>query len=225
MVENLVIVGSSGQAKDVINAIEKINKSGGEYQITGLIDDYRNRGEKTFSYEVLGRIADLPQLVENHLDFKIVIAIGDNFGREKVAEKIKALCPVVQFPSIIHPASEIGRDIAIGEGTYIGPFVVISAGIIIGNFCSLGGPCVLGHDSIMEDYSSLGNNVSVGGNCLIGKGSAVLNGVTVIQKVSIGEYTLIGAGATVLGDIPSNVLAVGTPAKVKKERRPGDKYL
>jgi len=225
MVDKLIVVGSSGHAKDVINAIEKIDSLGGEYQITCLIDDYRNLGEKTFNYEVRGRIADLPQLVENHSAFNIIIAIGDNFGRKKVAERIKTLCPAVHFPSIIHPTCEIGRDISVGEWTYIGPLVVISTSVIIGNFCSLEGPCVLGHETIMEDYSSLGNNVSVGGNCRIGCGSAVLNGATVIQKITIGENTLIGAGATVLGDIPSNVLAVGTPAKVKKERRLGDKYL
>ncbi len=225
MLNNLIVVGSSGHAKAVINAIEKLNNYRGEYEITGLIDDYRKPGEKTFNYEVLGRIEDLPQLVENHSTFNIVIAIGDNFGRQKVAEKIKALCPEVHFPAIIHPRNEIGRDISVGEGVYIGPLGVISSNVIIGNFCSLEGPCVLGHDSIMEDFSSLGNNVSIGGNCRIGFGSAVLNGATVIQKIIIGEHTLIGAGATVLENIPSYVLAVGIPAKVKKERKPGDKYF
>jgi sugar O-acyltransferase (sialic acid O-acetyltransferase NeuD family) len=224
-VNNLIIVGSSGHAKAVINAIEKGNKYCGRHKITGLIDDYRKPGEKTFDYEVLGRVKDLPQLVANHSSFNIVIAIGDNFGRQKVAEKIKALSPAVQFPSIIHPRCEIGRDISLGEGVYIGPLSLISSNVIIGNLCSLEGPCVLGHDSIMDHFSSLGNNVSIGGNCRIGFGSAVLNGATVIQKIIIGEHTLIGAGATVLKDIPSYVLAVGTPAKVRKERKPGDKYL
>ncbi len=223
--KSIIVVGSSGHAKDVINAIEKINGYGKEYEIAGLIDDFRKAGERTFNYGVLGRIADLPDLVEKHSSSNIVIAIGDNFDRQKVAERIKVLCPTVHFPPIIHPTCVIGRDFSVGAGAYIGPVVVISTGVTVGRFCSLEGPCVLGHDSVMEDYSSLGNNVSIGGNCRIGLGSAVLNAATVIQRVTVRENSLVGAGATVLEDIPCNVLAIGTPAKIKKERKAGDKYL
>jgi acetyltransferase-like isoleucine patch superfamily enzyme len=38
----------------------------------------------------------------------------------------------------------------------------------------------------------------------------------VIQGVKIGENTKVGAGASVLRDLPSNVTAVGIPAKVIK---------
>ncbi len=32
--------------------------------------------------------------------------------------------------------------------------------------------------------------------------------------VSIGENTVVGAGAVVAGDLPANVIAVGSPAQV-----------
>jgi acetyltransferase-like isoleucine patch superfamily enzyme len=48
----------------------------------------------------------------------------------------------------------------------------------------------------------------------------------VIEKVCIGEQSIIGAGATVTRDIPDNVVAVGSPAKVIKENsRSGDEAL
>lgn len=50
----------------------------------------------------------------------------------------------------------------------------------------------------------IGENVFVGCNCLILKGS------------KIGSNTVIGAGSIVSGEIPSNCIAAGNPAKVVK---------
>ena len=51
----------------------------------------------------------------------------------------------------------------------------------------------------------IGNNVWIGGN------------VVVLPGVKIGDNTVIGAGSVVNRDIPSNVIAVGNPCRVKKE--------
>ena len=48
----------------------------------------------------------------------------------------------------------------------------------------------------------VGNNVWIGGN------------VVVMPGVTIGDNTIIGSGSVVTSDIPSNVIAVGTPCKV-----------
>jgi acetyltransferase-like isoleucine patch superfamily enzyme len=50
----------------------------------------------------------------------------------------------------------------------------------------------------------------IGQKTFVGIGSAVAQGIT------IGDSCIIGAGAAVVSDIPSNSLAVGVPAKVKK---------
>jgi galactoside O-acetyltransferase len=39
----------------------------------------------------------------------------------------------------------------------------------------------------------------------------------VLPKVSIGENSVVGAGSVVLKDIPANVVAFGSPAKVVRE--------
>ena len=53
--------------------------------------------------------------------------------------------------------------------------------------------------------------VRIGRNCWLGAGVIVLPGVT------IGDNTVVGAGSVVTKDLPSNVLAVGTPARVLRE--------
>jgi maltose O-acetyltransferase len=52
--------------------------------------------------------------------------------------------------------------------------------------------------------------VRIGDRVFIGAGTIVLPGVT------IGENSIIGAGSVVTKDIPSNVVAYGNPASVRK---------
>ena len=52
---------------------------------------------------------------------------------------------------------------------------------------------------------TIGNNVWLGG------------GVIVLPGVNIGENTVVGAGSVVTRDLPSNVVAVGNPARVIRE--------
>lgn len=49
--------------------------------------------------------------------------------------------------------------------------------------------------------------ITIGDGCWIGAGAIVLAGVT------IGEGTVVGAGSVVTRSLPSNVLAVGSPAR------------
>lgn len=59
--------------------------------------------------------------------------------------------------------------------------------------------------------------ITVGNNVWIGAGVIVLGGVT------IGDNTVIGAGSVVTRDIPSNVIAVGTPCRVLRPITEEDK--
>jgi len=56
----------------------------------------------------------------------------------------------------------------------------------------------------------------------IGKNVWLASNVTVLPGVHIGDNSVIGAGAVVTKDIPENVFAVGTPAKVLREIGPND---
>ena len=59
--------------------------------------------------------------------------------------------------------------------------------------------------------------VHIGKNCWLGAGVIVLPGV------SIGDNTVVGAGSVVTKDLPSNVVAVGNPARVLREINENDK--
>lgn len=56
--------------------------------------------------------------------------------------------------------------------------------------------------------------VTIGHHVWIGGGAILLPGVT------IGDNVVIGSGSVVTHDIPSNMIAVGSPCKVIKENKP-----
>ena len=58
--------------------------------------------------------------------------------------------------------------------------------------------------------------IVIGDNVWLGGGAIVLPGVT------IGENTVVGAGAVVTRDLPPNVVAVGSPARVVRTLEDGE---
>ena len=58
---------------------------------------------------------------------------------------------------------------------------------------------------------------------IIGKRVWVGANVTILPGVVIGENTVIGAGSVVTKELPSNSVAAGVPAKVKKKMDPSVK--
>lgn len=219
--KNIIIVGSSGHAKVIMDIIEKENK----YKLIGLLDRFRKEGESTLGYKILGIEEELPRLIDEYNIAGVIIGIGDNSVRSKVAMNIRELCPDLPFLSTVHPNATIATDVSIGEGTVIMAGACINSSCEIGEFCIINTNASLDHDSKMGDYASLAPGVTTGGKCRIGNLSAITLGVTVLDRVTIGENTVVGSGALVLKDLPGNVLAYGNPAKVIKEREFGEKYL
>lgn len=219
--KNVIVVGSSGHAKVVMDIIEREAK----YRIAGLIDAFRNVGETSFGYQILGKEEDLPALSKRHNLYGCFIAVGDNWDRHLVVSKVTKLLPSVNFISAVHPSAQIARNVKIGDGTAIMAGAIVNSDNRIGRFCIINSNASIDHDSVMEDFSSLAPNVTTGGNVHIGSFSAVSLGVNIINGRRIGKQTVIGAGSVVIHDVPGFSVAYGFPAQVIRERKEGDKYL
>ncbi|MDC8756512.1 acetyltransferase [Janthinobacterium fluminis] len=219
--DNIIVVGSSGQAKAVIDIVEQQNS----YAIVGLLDSFRPIGEETLGYSILGAEDDLPALVRQHDLAGVIVAIGDNHARAAVAARIALACPQLRFVNAVHPNASIGKAVLIGEGT------VVMAGAVLGPCCQLGRLCIvntkasLDHDSVMSDFSSLAPGVTTGGYCRIGSYTAVGIGAVVFDRVVIGEHSVIGGGAVVLHAVEAFCVSYGVPAKKVRDRQAGDRYL
>jgi sugar O-acyltransferase (sialic acid O-acetyltransferase NeuD family) len=217
----IAIVGASGHARVVIDIVEKT----GQYAIVGLIDSFRPRGEGCLGYSILGSEDDIPSILAGNACEGIVIAVGDNWARFQLWEKIRRISERLHLTAAIHPSAQIARDVVIGAGTVAMAGVVLNTGARIGAGCILNTSSTVDHDCDLGDFSSLGPGVTIGGNVRIGKLSAISLGAKVIHGMKVGEYSVVGAGATVVRDVPDRVVAYGTPARVIRSRAPGDKYL
>lgn len=219
--EKIVIIGASGHAKVIIDIVEREKR----FTIAGLLDMSRKAGDALLGYPILGPEESLPEWQEVFGIKGGIVAIGDNWIRKKVVEKIRRIDPNFQFVSSVHPHASIGKNVTIGEGTVVMAGAVINPDSKIGRFCILNTGSSLDHDGKMGDFSSLAPGVTTGGNVEIGAHSAVSLGAHIIHGIRIGAHSVIGAGATVLEDIPDYAVAYGVPARVVREREKGEKYL
>ena len=218
---NIVIFGASGHGSVILDAIE----SAGIYQVVGFIDSYKEVGSKRNGYEVIGRKEDLPTLIEKFNILGGIVAVGDNWLRRNLVHRILQIIPNFNFVTVIHPTVVLGKDVSIGKGTVIMARAVVNSNSRIHQHCIINTGSILEHDGELADYSSLAPRVSTGGHFRLGYCSAVSLGANVIENITIDQHTVVGAGSLVMDDLPSRVLAYGSPARVVRRRNIGEPYL
>jgi UDP-2-acetamido-3-amino-2,3-dideoxy-glucuronate N-acetyltransferase len=114
----------------------------------------------------------------------------------------------------------------IGRDSKVDAFVYIEEGAIVGNRVKIRPFTFIPTGVVIEDDVFIGPHVTFTNDkyprvnkewklrkTIIRRGSSIGAG-SVILPVTIGNHSMIGAGSVVTKDIPSNVLAVGNPAKV-----------
>ena len=74
-------------------------------------------------------------------------------------------------------------------------------------------------DNDLGEGVFLGPSCHLNAACTIGEKSFLGTGTVVIPRKTIGAGVVIGAGSTVITDIPPDKIAVGSPARVIKDRR------
>jgi sugar O-acyltransferase (sialic acid O-acetyltransferase NeuD family) len=213
---DILIYGASGHARVIIDIIEKT----GLYAISGLVDD---TGAVTtlMGYQVATTI-------NSYLDKGVragVVAIGDNWQRSRVVNKILGQYKDFEFVTTVHPSVVIGRDVVIGKGTVVMASCTINPCTKVGNHCIVNTGSRLDHDCEINDFASVAPGVTLGGNVRIGEYTAVGLGAAVIQKVEIGSHSVIGAGSSVIRNIPSNCISYGNPCKFIRDRSLDEPYL
>ena len=119
----------------------------------------------------------------------------------------------------------------IGNNVSIGTHTVVEHSIKIGNNVRIHSQVFIPEFSILEDNCWIGPNVVITNakypkheevkkslkGARVMKNAKIGANVTLLPGVTINENSLVGAGSVVTKDIPKNVIAVGSPAKVIKD--------
>jgi len=145
------------------------------------------------------------------------------YGYSHVREKRKVdLGPgVLMAPNV---SIRNGERITIGAGTEVGERCSLWAGDSVGRI-TVGERALFGPDvyitasnyridapGAVMDQSKIEQDVSIGADSWLGKGVIVLPGT------SIGQGCIVGAGSVVSRSLPPWTVAVGSPARVIRER-------
>ena len=181
------------------------------------------KGSYVFNYEVLGGINDLRNIALKDLSISVFIAIGDNWTRGTIYNKIKNY--ISNIAKIIHPSANIGKNVKIEDGTFVAPGVSINSDSKIGFMSIVNTNSSIDHDSQLGEFSSLGPNSVTGGNVNIGDYSAICIGSTILNNISIGDHTVLGANSLLNDNCKGNLVLYGNPAKIIRNREKTDGYL
>ncbi len=217
--EKLIIIGASGHAKVIIDIVEKQS----QYELLGLIENNPNLEKKVLGYGILGDESILSESIYN--DVYLFIAIGDNWIRHLVKERISALFPTIKFATLIHPSAQIAKDVKIGEGVCIMAGAIVNSDSTIDNFTIINTKASMDHDGYLGAFASLAPNATTGGNVSIGNFTSVGISATIKHGVQIGAHGVVGGGALVLKNFEDNQVIYGVPAKAIRSRIMGEKYL
>jgi carbonic anhydrase/acetyltransferase-like protein (isoleucine patch superfamily) len=134
--------------------------------------------------------------------------------------------PKVAPSCYIDPSAQLIGDVTIGERSSVWPNATVRGDvhwIRIGEGTSIQDNSVLHvesgkHPLVVGNYVTVGHSAVLHGctiedDCIIGIGAIVLNGATVGKGSVIAAGALVSEGA----QIPPGSLAMGVPAKVKRE--------
>jgi sugar O-acyltransferase (sialic acid O-acetyltransferase NeuD family) len=119
----------------------------------------------------------------------------------------------MNYISLIDPSVKKSELVDIGKGCIVCADVILTVNIQVKDFSIIDRKCNIGHDSVIEEFSTLYPGVILSGNTTIKKCVEIGTNSCVIQNLTVGENSIVGAGATVINDLPCNCTAVGTPAK------------
>lgn len=197
----MIIYGASGHSKVIIDLINTI----GNIEIDLVIDDNQE----------ISRILDLKvshKIPAELNDREMVLAIGNNSIRYKLAQKLKnPFCK-----PIIHPNAIISSLSELGVGSVVMAGAVVNPATRIGKHCIINTGSIIEHDVELSDYVHISPGAVITGNVEIGEGTQIGAGASVIPGVKVGKWSTIGAGAVIIEDVPAFSTVVGNPGKVIK---------
>lgn len=201
---DLVIIGASGQGKVIADIAEKQ----GYINILFLDDNPNTRS--CGKYKVVG--GSNQACAYKNADF--VVAIGNAQVRRRIQKNLTDAG--LHIVSLIHPSAVVAPDVQIGEGTVVMAGAVINPSARIGQGCIINTCASVDHDCRIGDFVHISVNAHVAGTVTVGDNTWIGIGAAVSNNIEITADCMIGAGAVVVRDIQEAGTYVGVPAKKMK---------
>lgn len=194
----MLIYGAGGHSK----VVRSILSACGEY-VKGIFDDNgqnikRRDGQVILEYS--------PMCMP---DEALIIAIGHNHDRRRLAEKL-----LHAFGIAIHPTAILDPTVCIGQGVVIVHRAIVQADCRIGNHVIINTAAIVDHECMLDDFVHVGPGATLCGGVRVGECTLVGAGSVILPGVSIGRECNIGAGSVVLRNVRDGATVAGNPARI-----------
>jgi sugar O-acyltransferase (sialic acid O-acetyltransferase NeuD family) len=210
MTKRLIILGTTGNANDVLDIVEALNRAEPCWSVAGFLDDGRRRGSQFLGLEVLGELSDAARFEGYH--FLNTIGSDASFRRRPDILASTGL-PPERFATLVHPLASVSARARLGRGVYVSFGVSVGGGVVVGDHVSLAPGCIIGHDAVIDDHAILAPGAVISGFVHLGQGCYVGARAAVRQHLTVGEHALVGMGAVVVRDVEPASTVVGNPAR------------
>ncbi|RAW01286.1 acetyltransferase [Pseudochryseolinea flava] len=202
-ITEVILVGGGGHAKVVADCLQSQGTI-----VKGFFDPHQGN---LLGLTCLGNYQSAL-----HTDVPVIIAIGDNAVRERIARhEVKHRYFIAQHPSVI-----CSQYATIGEGSMLLHGAIVQAGAVIGKHVILNTGSQVDHDCVIGDYVHIAPSAVLCGGVEIGEGALIGANAVVRPKIKIGKGVVAGAGAVVVRDVPDYAIIAGNPARVLKFNEP-----
>ena len=213
--KDIVILGTSGMAKETAFLIDDINRVKETWNFLGyLTNDLTLVGKNNGKYKIIQHDDWLQTYTKT---LSVVIGIGTP-SLISVLSNMLIEIKNLSFPNLIHPNVVGDWDrIELGIGNIITAGNIFTTDIKIGSFNIFNRNSTIGHDSSIEDCNVINPNATISGGVKIGNNCLIGTGAQILQYLTVESNTILGAGAVATKDIPGDCTAVGIPAKIISE--------
>ena len=202
----LAIYGAGGHGLVVAESAEAAG-----FLVIGFLDD-------SVTLDRVGRWPVLNDTKLGEADFAVIVGIGDNFARRRLARDMHDAG--IPTANVIHPTAWVSPSATVGRGVYIGPNAVVNAEAKIGDGAIINSGAIVEHHCRIGAFSHAGPGAKLGGNVGVGELVLVGLGASVLPNVQIDDDATVGAGAVVIDDVPRGATVVGVPAQPSREKSP-----
>lgn len=196
MAEKLLIVGTGGHAKEVLDLAESL-----WIEVAGFYDETPSSN----------LFRDFPIVSDpDSLEFsEVVVAIGDCTERARLSQKFSFQLS----EALVHPSATVSGSAQLAAGVMVMAGAVISTDAIIDESVIVGQQSYIAHDCRIGAHTHIATGCMINGASTVGERSLIGSGTVTLQGITIGSNVTCGAGATVVRDIPDGLTVMGTPAR------------
>lgn len=221
--KDLVLIGASGVAHEIIDTANKLQK----WRKISLIDDDPAKNGQVFyrGVEVFGDQTVIASLDLSRTEFLVTFSSPVNFlKREEYILILQERYPDIQFATVIDPAACLSETAIWGKGCYF------SSGVVLDSNAKVSDHCIILFNSVISRFVSVGSYTFISASVNITGGKKIDTscylGVKSTINADVGECVLLSAGSIVKSsvadysifsnDIKENILSYPSKKKMQK---------